>query len=562
MCFRPGSRLLEVEMKSLLRNFAVVAIVLAAHGTAHAQTLWNVASGNWSTDSNWNPATVPVSGDVSISNSGTATLNTNSTLLASLTIGSGSVLEKDNTGTNRSITMSTAPSSGLITNSGTIRYGQATTGTFTITSGLAGWNNNSGGLITTSAAGQTLALVAGGNITVTNSGTVRADGGILNLLRSSTDQSFNITNTGGLLRATNGGTLSMNSGVVITGGSLQVDAGSFFRANRQNTTTTLTNVTVTNAGSMLSQSTATRYTIEFLGTTALTNSGTLEYLTSGSGTQANGSAASTATITNQATGIIRVFNNRTSGTANAFFTNSTSSFTNLGSIEIKSNAALAAGSSQFRSTAVDFTNAGSFLVDGPVSSIAMTGRTFTQSGGSLSLIGGGSMVATSVLINGGTLLGTGTINAPVTVGGSVAPGNAGIGTLSVTNGVTWNAGNAWLFELGASGVDMDNPGTSDLLSLTGTFTKGTGSTFTFDFANSGSDGWYKLVDYTSTNFTPGTNTSFAATNVPAGKSANFVVDAGSTALYVQIVPEPSTLALAGLGIGLAGLIASRRRRRG
>jgi hypothetical protein len=68
------------------------------------------------------------------------------------------------------------------------------------------------------------------------------------------------------------------------------------------------------------------------------------------------------------------------------------------------------------------------------------------------------------------------------------------------------------------------------------------------------------VDYTSTNFTPGTNTSFAATNVPAGKSANFVVDAGSTALYVQIVPEPSALALAGLGIGLAGLIASRRRR--
>jgi hypothetical protein len=41
-------------------------------------------------------------------------------------------------------------------------------------------------------------------------------------------------------------------------------------------------------------------------------------------------------------------------------------------------------------------------------------------------------------------------------------------------------------------------------------------------------------------------------------TATFVVN--STALHVQIVPEPSTLALAGLGIGLAGLDVSRRRR--
>jgi hypothetical protein len=550
-------------MKSLLRNFAVVAIVLAACSTAHAQTSWNVASGNWNTAGNWNPTTVPVSGDASISNSGTATLNTNSTGLASLTIGSGSVLEKDNTVTARSITMSTTALSGLITNSGTIRYGQATgPGTFTITSGPAGWNNS--GLITTSAAGQTLALVAGGTITVTNSGTVRADGGILNLNQSNTGQTFSITNSGGLLRATNGGTLSMNSGVTITGGSLSIDAGSFFRVNRTNTTTALTNVTVTNAGTMLSQSSSQNFILNFNGTTALTNTGTLEYLTSGTGTpSANGSAASTATITNESTGIIRVANNNTAGTATAFFTNSTANFTNLGGIEIKSNGALTSGSSQFRSTAVNFSNAGSFLVDGPVSSIVMTGRTFTQTAGSLSLINGGSMAASSVLINSGTLLGTGTINAPVTVGGIVAPGNAGIGTLSVSNGVTWNAGNAWLFQLGAPAVSLaaaTSSSDADLLSLTGAFTQGTGSTFTFDFAAGGSDGWYKLVDYTSTNFTPGTNTSFAATNVPAGKSANFVVDAGSTALYVQIVPEPSALALAGLGIGLAGLIASRRRR--
>jgi hypothetical protein len=190
-------------------------------------------------------------------------------------------------------------------------------------------------------------------------------------------------------------------------------------------------------------------------------------------------------------------------------------------------------------------------------------RTFTQTAGSLSLVNGGWMTAGSVLINSGTLLGTGTINAPVTIGGILAPGVSGsTGTLTVSNAVTWNGGQNWLFDLGVSGTSKATPGTSDLLSLTGTFTKGTGSTFTFDFANSGTDGWYKLANYASTNFTTGTFTSgsgqFAGTNLPTGKTANFVVD--STALYVQIVPEPSTLALAGLGIGLAGFVAYRRRR--
>ena len=37
-------------------------------------------------------------------------------------------------------------------------------------------------------------------------------------------------------------------------------------------------------------------------------------------------------------------------------------------------------------------------------------------------------------------------------------------------------------------------------------------------------------------------------NVPSGKTANFVVDSGSTALYVQIVPEPRVTALAAIGV--------------
>ena len=181
----------------------------------------------------------------------------------------------------------------------------------------------------------------------------------------------------------------------------------------------------------------------------------------------------------------------------------------------------------------------------------MAGQTFTQTAGSLSLINGGTMTAGSVL----------TISAPVTIGGILAPGNAGIGTLSVTNSVTWNAGNSWLFQLGASAPSLAaaTAGTdSDLLAVSTALTTGTAGSFTFDFGHSGADGWYKLVDYASTTFASG---DFQATNVPSGKTANFVVDPDSTALYVQIVPEPGMLALAGLGMGMATLSFMKCRRR-
>jgi hypothetical protein len=544
-------------MKLLTRILTVVALVLAAHGTAHAQKSWNVATGNWSTAGNWSPSTVPVSGDaVSIANGGTATLDTSPSGILSLSIASGNVLQKDNTASARSITLSTT--TGLVTNSGTIRYSQGSAN-FIITSGSSGWNNS--GLITGASASELRINVNAVNMPVINTGTMQADGGIL----SNSGNYWNMTNTGGVLRAINSGTIRLIGGARITGGTVSVDAGSLFQHSRTNDRTDMTNVTVTNAGRMFTEqsSGAQSMAINFLGTTTLTNSGTLEYLTSGSlnAPVASGTVASTATFTNQSAGLLRVANT-SSGTANAFFGIGTSNFTNQGRIEVFSASGLTTGSSQLRS-GTNVSNAGSILVDGPVSSIEMGARTFTQTAGALSLVNGGRMTAGSVLINSGTLLGTGTINAPVTIGGILAPGNAGIGTLSVTNGVTWNAGNAWLFTLGTPAVSLaaaDTGSNADLLSLTGAFTKGTGGPFTFDFATSGSDGWYKLVDYASTTFTEGTNTDFAATNLPAGKTATFVVDPTTTALYVQIVPEPGAIALAGVGVVCAGLMYRKRRR--
>jgi hypothetical protein len=137
------------------------------------------------------------------------------------------------------------------------------------------------------------------------------------------------------------------------------------------------------------------------------------------------------------------------------------------------------------------------------------------------------------------------------ISGSIAPGDGGIGTLSITaRSLTWNGGADWKFELGSSSQ-------ADLLNITGDFAKGTGSAFRFDFLNSTAQvGTYKLVGWSgNTTFA---YTDFSYTNYTlAGKTASFEIT-GSQLDFV-VVPEPSTWAmlLSGLGI-LACLRRSRR----
>jgi autotransporter-associated beta strand protein len=190
-----------------------------------------------------------------------------------------------------------------------------------------------------------------------------------------------------------------------------------------------------------------------------------------------------------------------------------------------------------------------------------TGST-TVNAGSL-IISGDQSGANGVLsvASGAILGGSGIIGGATTISGSLRPGNS-IGTLTVANDVTWNAGENWVFELGAAGPSIFSPGSSDLLAITGgnSFLKGSGGPFTFDFAGSATaEGWYKLVDWAggSTTFDV---MDFAGVNLGGVYASEFAIQ--DNALYVNVVPEPSTYALLILaGAGLAGRVWRRRARR-
>ena len=182
------------------------------------------------------------------------------------------------------------------------------------------------------------------------------------------------------------------------------------------------------------------------------------------------------------------------------------------------------------------------------------------SAGSL-IVNGDQSAASGILTvsSGATLGGSGAIGGATTISGILAPGNS-IGTLTVANDVTWNGGENWVFELGAAGPTIGSSGTSDLLSITGAgsdFLKGTGASWSFDFAGTGDLGWYKLVEWAGTSDFAAND--FLGTNLGGGYTSEFSIQ--DSALYVNVVPEPSTYALLALSAAGFGWHVIRRRRR-
>jgi len=179
----------------------------------------------------------------------------------------------------------------------------------------------------------------------------------------------------------------------------------------------------------------------------------------------------------------------------------------------------------------------------------------TVSGGILYVNGSLANGNANSVASGATLGGTGVIGAATTISGKLSPGFGGIGTLSFSNGLTWNGGGTagsttdWLFDLGAANA-------SDLASVIGSFTKGTGSVFRFDLGNATASGTYTLASWTgSATFSAG---DFSYTNLGGGSSGTF--DIVGSSLVLTIVPEPTT-SVGLLASVVAGLMAVRHGRR-
>ena len=168
----------------------------------------------------------------------------------------------------------------------------------------------------------------------------------------------------------------------------------------------------------------------------------------------------------------------------------------------------------------------------------------------------GAIASSAVSVaSGATFGGSGSAGAvTLASGASLAPGasgNGSIGTLSAVS-LTWNGGAVLRF-------DLANTGSADLLSLSGTFTKGTAGTFAFDFLNlTPAVGTYTLV--TASAVSGFSASDFSVLNLGAGRSASFAFVGNNLTLAVTAIPEllpGASLAFA----SLASLGLARRRRR-
>lgn len=148
-----------------------------------------------------------------------------------------------------------------------------------------------------------------------------------------------------------------------------------------------------------------------------------------------------------------------------------------------------------------------------------TGTTLVN-GGTLRI--NGSTAAGAVTAGAGaTLGGSGTIGGTVTtsIGGKIDPGSSSstISTLNVTGNFVWNGssdGSATML------YEADTSGVSDKLVVTGSFNKGSGTTYIFDFRGGGGIGTYTLVSAAGLhNFVPA---DLGYLNLATGLTGTFI----------------------------------------
>ena len=543
--------------------------------------LWNTAA-NWSTTGSSGPAVtgsnLVFSGQNRTTSTNNLTLTTGSISFANTSpTSTGFVLTGSNLSLNPGARITTAALSG----SGTVQEEIATNllmgGALTLTAtGGSGRAHNLliSGNISNGAA------VSGNGVTIgsgSNSAQVILSG-------NNTNNGVYTVSTGAIL--TTLGTSALNNQSLVANGTVNVN-GSVLKVGPLSGTGTVT-TTETSARDL--DITMVAVNSNFNGSIT-DGSGTLSLIKNGTGNQTlNGANTYTGATTINAGGLTLGSNGSISGTSVVTINNDgalnygrtgATSFDNVlngsgtsGSFNITTDSVVGIGSS------------GSF--GGTINTGSST-ATFT-----------GSLGAATVNVGvGGNLYGTGTVGnvnldgsaGTVSAGLAGAVGQLNVGSLTAATSAESNAlvtrfdivgsGSAAPLAPGVAGTDYDT------IVGTGTVDYGAaGSNLVFDFSGSTGDAYGNWTQFQLLNFSGYTNgTSLdvgqlttvgnattglydGLTFTTSGGNGIFVADAGNgqtVEFYaatgvLMIVPEPSSIILAGLGVGLAGFRTWRNRR--
>jgi autotransporter-associated beta strand protein len=442
-------------------------------------------------------------------------------------------------------------------NSGNL--GTRIVGTF-ITSGTATVSGN----VTLNSGADFESFDSGGTVDftgqVTGGNAIRKTGNGLVILSGNNSYSGGTTFLAGTLRANHANALGTSGNLVFTGGTLQ---------HTSNNTTDYA-ARIKNSTSAVSIDTNNQ-SVTYSGVIDSSNSGGLSK--SGGGTLTlSGNNAYTGTNTLNAGTVVVNSTTSLGNTANSvtFAGNGTvqlnASFNTARNYTINSGVTGTIDTSTFNQTASGVISGAGSLTKSGNGTLTLSTATNTYAGtttvtaGSLIVNGTLDTQSSAVTVNSGaTLAGSGTINRPVTVNGSLAPGNGGAGTLTLGNTLSISSTSDFQLTYAAGeGLNQSSTTSNDdrVIGITNLTLGGVLNVTSLggDFTTAALGTKWTIFDYAGT--LTGTLGIGTLPTLGAGRTWGITIDGVNTVVNLEVVPEPAVIA----GAGLIGLTALKRRR--